>query len=95
MMAPAGREVTTNPARTSPSRPGLKHQAGPAIREQLGAADSSNTGWHRDLSVSPQRARGCGGGGRDLTGAAAHHQSGLIMRERQAAAPATPDGNAT
>ena len=77
--------------------PATAYQASLDIRVRLAAADPANTGWQRDLSVSHEQARGCGGGGRGpgrrprrLPGQPRHRARGWPPPT-----PPTPAGSAT
>jgi hypothetical protein len=65
----------------------LFHQA-----ERLAAADPTNTGWQRDLSVSRDNLGDVAAAAGDQAGAAEHYRAGLAIRERLAAADPTNTG---
>jgi hypothetical protein len=59
------------------------HRAGLAIRERLAAAaDPTNSGWQRDLSISRERLGDVAVATGDPTGAAEHYQAGLAIVRR-------------
>jgi hypothetical protein len=62
------------------------YQASLDIAERLAAADSANSGWQRDLSVSHERLGDVAVDAGDLATARDHYQASLDIRERLAAA---------
>jgi len=68
------------------------YQAGLDIRERLAAADPTNAGWQRDLSVSHERLGDVAVDAGDLAVARDHYQVSLDIRERLAAADPTNAG---
>jgi hypothetical protein len=56
------------------------------------AADPTNTGWQRDLSVSHNRLGDLARAAGDLPAATGHYQAALTIRERLAAADPTNTG---
>src|SRR5664280_468377 len=71
---------------------GEHYRADLAIAERLAAADPTNAGWQRDLSVSHERLGDLAVAAGDSAGAGEHHRAALAIRERLAGADPTNAG---